>query len=203
MNGIDKLTARIASDADTACREMLERGRQQAAEITASYEALSESQAAEKLEAGKQAAADRVERMGSVAELEARKLRLGAKQEMLEKAFVLAQEKLTSLPEDRYTELLTSLALQASATGREALVFSQADRARYGKKVVQAANARLEAQGKTGALTLSEESRDFRGGLYVQDGPVETNCTFPALLRVLREQMAGEVAEILFDTASR
>ena len=118
---------------------------------------------------------------------------------MLEKAFAQAAEKLENLPEADYIRLLTKLALQASATGREALIFSTADRPRYGKKVVLAANEQLEAEGKTGALTLSEESRDFRGGLYVQDGQIETNCTFSALLRSLRTEMTGEVAAILFE----
>jgi V/A-type H+-transporting ATPase subunit E len=78
-------------------------------------------------------------------------------------------------------------------------LFSTTDRARYGKRVVLAANEQLEQQGKTAKLTLSEESRPFRGGLYVQSGKIETNCTFSTLLRLQRQQMAGEVAKVLFD----
>ena len=200
MNGIEKLTARIAADSRQACDDVLEQGRAQAAKIIAGYEAVAETQAEERLAAGRNSAVERIERMASVADLEARKLRLGAKQEMLEKAFSLAAEKLSSLPEGQYAELLTELAVKASTTGREALIFSVKDRSRYGKRVVIAANGRLEAEGRTGALTLSEESRDFRGGLYVQDGPVETNCTFAALLRSLRAGLSGEVADILFDS---
>ena len=199
MNGIDKITDRIARDAEQECAAIDSRSSSLAAEIRAGYAALAESDGAKAVENGKKAAAERIERMNGVAELEARQRKLAAKQEMLDKAFSLAMEKLLALPEPQYVELLSSLAVRASVTGREALVFSLQDRPRYGKKVVQAANALLEAQGKTGGLTLSEESREFTGGLYVQDGWVETNCTFSTLVRMLREQMAAEVADILFE----
>ena len=199
MNGIDKLTERIAADTDQERKSILDRGRDQAAQIQSGYEALGEADYAETVEKGRNDAAERIVRMGNVAQLEARKLRLSAKQEMLERAFSLAMDKLLSLPEPEYVELLSKLAADASSTGREALVLSVTDRPRFGKKVVIAANEKLEKAGKTAELTLSEESREFTGGLYVQDGRVETNCTFSTIVRMLREQMSGEVAEILFD----
>ena len=137
--------------------------------------------------------------MGNVAQLEARKLRLSAKQEMLEKAFDLALKKLLDMPEAEYVDLLSKLAVAGSVTGREALILSVADRPRFGKKVVISANEKLEKAGKTAELTLAEESREFTGGLYIQDGKVETNCTFPTIVRMLKEQMSGQVAQILFE----
>ena len=199
MNGIEKITDRIAVDADQEVRTLLESANKQAAEIKASYQALADSKYAEAVEKGKADAADRVERLKGVAELEARKLRLQTKQELLESAFVKALEKLLALPAEEYVSLLAKLAANGSATGAEALILSTTDRPRYGKQVVIAANALLEQAGKPAKLTLSEESREFRGGLYIQDGNIENNCTFPTIIRMLREQMAGEVAALLFD----
>jgi V/A-type H+-transporting ATPase subunit E len=199
MNGIEKITDRIAIDADAQAKALLDHAKKQSAEIAAGYAALAESQYTETVEKGKADAADRVVRLGGVAQLEARKRKLAAKQALLEQAFDLALEKLLALPDDQYVDLLAKLAAEGCTTGREALVLSVADRPRYGKRVVTQANARLEAAGKTALLTLSEESREFRGGLYIQDGNVENNCTFPTIVRMLREQMAGQVAQILFD----
>ena len=199
MNGIEKLTERIAADTDRERQSILAGGKAQAAEIRASYEALAESEYAESVAKGKQDAAERIERMGNVAQLEARKLRLSAKQEMLEKAFDLALKKLLDMPEPEYVDLLSKLAVEGSVTGREALILSVADRPRFGKKVVISANEKLEKAGKTAELTLAEESREFTGGLYIQDGKVETNCTFPTIVRMLKEQMSGQVAQILFE----
>ena len=199
MNGIEKLTERIAADTDRERQSILAGGKAQAAEIRASYEALAESEYAESVAKGKQDAAERIERMGNVAQLEARKLRLSAKQEMLEKAFDLALKKLLNMPEPEYVDLLSKLAVEGSVTGREALILSVADRPRFGKKVVISANEKLEKAGKTAELTLAEESREFTGALYIQDGKVETNCTFPTIVRMLKEQMSGQVAQILFE----
>ena len=200
MNGIEKLTERIAAESEEKCRSILDQGKAQAAEILAGYTSLADAQYAEAVENGAAAAEDRVERLGSVAQLDARKLRLQAKQEMLTRAFDLALEKLLNLPEQEYVALLSKLAAEGSVTGKEALVLSVQDRPRYGKKVVVTANEYLEKAGKNAQLTLSEESRDFQGGLYIQDGSIENNCTFPTIIRMLREQMAGEVAEILFES---
>lgn len=199
MNGIEKITERIAADTAREAKALLENARQQAAEISASYQTLAESEYAQAVEKGRTDAADRVVRLGGVAELEARKLKLKTKQEVLEQAFSLALEKLLTLPEDQYASLLAKLASDGATTGREALVFSVADRPRYGKRVVIRANELRAAEGKTAELTLSEESREFRGGLYIQDGNIENNCTFSTIIRMLREQMAGEVAQVLFD----
>ena len=198
MNGIEKITERINADTKREIDEILSRSNAQAKQIAGGYEALAESDFAQRLDQGKLQAEEYVERQGSVSQLEARKLRLAARQEMLEKAFQLALNKLLNLPEGQYVDLLSDLAVKASVTGTEALVFSVQDRPRFGKKVVLAANEKLEAAGRTGSLTLSEESREFTGGIYVQDGKVETNCTFVTLVRMLREQMAAEVAGILF-----
>ena len=62
-------------------------------------------------------------------------------------------------------------------------------------KVVTGANALLQG---TAMLTLSQETRDMAGGLTLRDGNVEVNCAFETQLRVLREEMAAEVAGILF-----
>ena len=198
MNGIEKITERISADTQQEAKALMDNAKAQAAEITASYAAQAEAEYAEALKKGEKDAADRIERMNGVAQLEAKKLHLSAKQEMLDKAFDLALQKMLELPEDQYAELLVKLALKAVSTGIEALIFSETDRARYGKRVVVAANEALEQQGKTAALTLSEESRPFQGGLYVQSGKVETNCTFASLVRLQRQTMAKEVADILF-----
>lgn len=198
MNGIEKITDRIGADTQKEANELLQKAKAQAEEILRAYTEAAEGDYAAALKKGEQEARQRIERMEGVAQLEAKKLTLSCKQEMLDKAFAAALQKMLELPEDQYAELLTLLAVKASVTGKEALVFSETDRARYGKRVVVAANEALEKAGKTGALTLSEESRPFQGGLYVQDGKVETNCTFSALVRLQRQTMAREIAEQLF-----
>lgn len=110
---------------------------------------------------------------------------------MRERAFAAALKQLSELPDEEYVGLLAGLAAKASSTGREEVILSQKDRARYGKQVVTQANERLG----DGHLTLSVQTRPIRGGLILSDGDVEVNCTFETLVRLLRGEMDRTVVE--------
>lgn len=228
MNGLDKITARIAQDGQKEIDEALNKARAEAAEIAAQYEARGKAEAQKILDRGKQAARQREERLESVAQLEGRKTMLAAKQEMLDEAFQRAKKKLLALPQEKYVALLADLAVKASATGREKLIFSPTDRAQVGKAVVLAANEKLAKaavpdkpgkapRGRAGAalkaaatamgavakgtamLTVAEETRPMDGGFILSSGSVEVNCTFDTLVRLQRSELSAQVAKVLFE----
>ena len=140
MDGIEKITGRINEDVQREIDAMTADARREAGEIAARYREQADRESAEIVERGRRAAAEREERLASVAQLEARKLELAAKQEMLQKAFDKALERLLTLPEEQYIVLLSELAVKAARTGREQVILSQKDRTRYGKQAVTAAN---------------------------------------------------------------
>ena len=207
MEGIEKITAKIVQDAQAEIARMNQETDEKVRSIAEAAQAQADKETADTLARGQRAAQERLERLKSAAKMEQRKLELAARQEMLAQAFELALEKLCSLPEEEYVQLLTRLVLEASTTGKEQLVFSPQDRARVGKQVVVAANEAMVKQvapelpdaitdtkvgaflGKvvnsttamvtgTGMLTLSEETRPMKGGFVLVDGDVEVNCAF-------------------------
>ena len=228
MNGIEKITARIDAQTQEEIDRLLADAKEQAAQITAQYRTQAETERASLTARSEKAAQEREERLVSVAQMEARKTLLTAKQEMVERAYQRALEKLRSLPQEQYVELLAALLVRASSTGREEVVFSTEDREGAGKAAVARANELLAkeaapelplgdgvvanllnkvaagvsafAQG-TAMLAVSEETRDISGGFILKDGRIEVNCTFDALVRAEREQTAGEVAKLLFPEA--
>lgn len=195
MDGIEKIIDRISSDAQREIDDVLAAAQAEAEKITAEYQAQAQAQADEILSRGEQAAVERGERLASVAQLECRKEVLRAKQEVIDEAFQLAMKKLTQLPQEKCVALLADLAAQAASKGTEALIFSAADRARLGKAVVVAANQKL---GDKGQLTLSQETRPMQGGFILSDGVVEVNCTFETLVRLQRNTLSTQVADVLF-----
>lgn len=228
MNGIEKITGQIDADIQKEIDDLTAQAQAQAAEIGAGYDRQAQEQTQAILERGKRDAALRRERLGSVAQLEARKLTLSAKQEMVGRAFDLALQKLVDLPEADYIALLARLAVAASRTGREQVIFSQKDRSRFGKAVVTRANEVLARQvapklpdeltetkagavldkvvtgasavlAGTGMLTMAEETRPMAGGLILRDDKVETNCSFEVLIHLQKEDLAAEVARALFE----
>ena len=228
MNGIDTIIQRLNIDAKAETDALLEKARQEAAAVAARYQAQADKEVADLAARNERLAAEREERLISAAQMEARKTLLTAKQEMVERAYQRALEKLRSLPQEQYVELLAALLVRASSTGREEVVFSPEDREGAGKAAVARANELLAkeaapelplgdgvvanllnkvaagvsafAQG-TAMLAVSEETRDISGGFILKDGRIEVNCTFDALVRAEREQTAGEVAKLLFPEA--
>ena len=227
MDGMEKIMTCIQEDADREIAQRNTQTDQQIQELQTQAQAQADRERGEILARGRRAAEERLERLKSAAQMERRKLELAAKQEVLGEAFEKALEKLCTLPDEEYIQLLTALVLQAASTGREQLIFSPKDRNRIGKAVVVAANEALVKQvapelpdsltdskvgaflGKmvnsataqitgTGLLTLSEETRPIQGGFILVDGPVEVNCSFETLLRLQREKLEKPAAEILF-----
>ena len=209
MNGIQAITAQIIADAQTEADRILAQARARAKECLSAYQEQAYIQSTALLERSERESALREERLSHAAILAARNLRLSTEQEMRERAFAAAlkqlpemlakaydraMERLTSLPDGEYVGLLAGLAAKASSTGREEVILSQKDRARYGKQVVTQANERLG----DGHLTLSVQTRPIRGGLILSDGDVEVNCTFETLVRLLRGEMDRTVVEVLF-----
>ena len=204
MNGIEKITGQIDADVQKEIDAALDQARAQAQEIETRYASQAEAQAEAIRRKGEQDAALRQERLVDVARLEARKTLLAAKQDMVGQAFDLALKKLLELPDQEYIALLAKLAVAASRTGREQVIFSQKDRSRYGKQAVTMANEMLakkagpRAAESAGMLTLAGESRPMAGGLILRDGRVETNCSFEVLIHLQRDALSAEVARVLF-----
>lgn len=204
MNGIEKITGQIDADVQKEIDAALDQARAQAQEIETRYASQAEAQAEAIRRKGEQDAALRQERLVDVAKLEARKTLLAAKQDMVGQAFDLALKKLLELPDQEYIALLAKLAVAASRTGREQVIFSQKDRSRYGKQAVTMANDMLakkagpRAAESAGMLTLAEEARPMAGGLILRDGRVETNCSFEVLIHLQRDALSAEVARALF-----
>ena len=196
MNGIEKITQRIETDAQAEIDRILSAAREEADQITGRYKAQADAEAASLAARNEKSAAEREERLVSVAQMEARKVQLAAKQEMVEKAYVLALEKLCAMPDARYTEVLAGLLVQASSNGREEAIFSPEDRERVGKAAVDKANA---ASGKQ--LKLSQETRPLKGGFVLRDENIEVNCTFDTLVRLEKAETTGAVVKKLFPEA--
>ena len=194
MNGIEKITQRIETDTQAEIDRILGDARAEADDITDRYQAQANNEAAELAAKNQKAAAEREERLASTAQMEARKVGLAAKQEMVEKAYDLALEKLCSMPDEQYVKTVADLLVQAAPNGRGAVIFAPAERERIGEAAVRAANEKLHG----GKLTLAEETRPLKGGFILSDGKVEVNCSFDTLVRLQKTETAGEVAKRLF-----
>ena len=197
MNGIERIIQRIDSETQEEIDRIQAGAEAKAAEEEEKYRAQAARETEELSARNLRAAAEYEERLVSVSQMEARKVTLGAKQEMVEQAFDLALERLCGLPDEPYADAAAQLMLDAAPTGRGEVIFAPDRRDTVGRAAVEKANALLGG----GKLTLSGEDADIRGGFILRDGPVEVNCTFETLIRLQRGKIAGEVAKQLFPEA--
>ncbi len=198
MNGIEKITSRILDDAKNEAQEVLDRATEEAQEVLAQFQAQADREYEELTRRGAERANEREKNLEGASLLEVRKQTLAAKQDTLDRAFTMAAEKLSALTGDDYIALLATLAAKSTYGGNEQIILSPEDAKEYGKAVIKKANALLKEQGKEANLTLSSETRPTGGGLILNDGNIETNCTFETLLRLTRNNVASEVANTLF-----
>ena len=194
MKGTEKIIARIQADADAQAAEILARADARCAEIRETYEQKAKEAYAERIRAGVRENQDRLDSMERLANMEGRKAILALKQDMVARSFERAVEKLVTLPEAQYIALLTKLAVGASVTGDEEIVLNARDGKTVGDKLIKAANEKLGG----GHLRLAQDAGGFRGGLIMRRGNIEVNCTAELLVDLCREDMAAELAGVLF-----
>ena len=167
MNGIEKITARIDAQTQEEIDRLLADAKEQAEQITAQYRAQAETERASLTARSEKAAAEREERLVSVAQMEARKVTLAARQEMVEQAYELALKTLCTLPQEQYTDVLADLLVKAAPDGKGSVIFAPGDRERVGAAAVKAANSRL----KNGALTPGRGDPAHSGWLHPGQWP--------------------------------
>ena len=187
MDGLDRITEKIISDAEAEAEAVIERAQKQAMEIIAQAREHSEETSAVAMKE----ANERSEAMMSLAEgsarLDAGKVVLACKHGLIDRAFRLAKEKLSSLDEADYLQLLADYAKKASPEGSGELILSEKDRERIGKTLSQ----------KTG-IALSEDTASIDGGFIHRDGSVETDCSLDAIIASYRNELSDAVAKVLF-----
>lgn len=129
-----------------------------------------------------------VERRESVAGLEARKMQLFAKQEIIQESFDKALEKLQKLDEKEYIAFLTNRLSCFESDGGE-IMLSSDDLSKYGEKLRKKFD---------GVFTVCNEPVDIKGGFLLKQGSISINASVEKLVENEREELTGDIADILF-----
>lgn len=196
MSGADKIIDKILDDARILSAETVEKARSNAKELIAAAVASAEKEAAAQLANSEKEAEEIKRRMMSVAELDGRKNMLCCKQQVIEEAFDAAKEALAKLETEPYRALVEGLILE-NAEGGDEILCAGKDEAVFSDDFIAAVNQKLSQSGK-GGVQLSKERADIAGGFVLRSETMERNCSFEALLRMVREEAEPEVAAILF-----
>ena len=131
------------------------------------------------------------ERSRSVAELDARKLLLAAKTQVLDDVYAKTLEKLRNLDKEQYGALI--FAMLENAKDGDVVIISKRE-----KDIVTKQSLADFAKKKGIKLTLADKFGDFDGGVIISENGVDNNFTLDVEVSILREQMETKIAKEIF-----
>lgn len=198
MDGINKIVDRIAAETRQEIEAMKAETDEKCKEILSNYDKIADEEYNKILVAGEKDCELQVQRLNSAAAMEAKKIMLAMKQQEVDNILEEATKKICALPEEEYITFLAKLAGEAAFTGVEEVIFNNNDKSSVSKAVVKSANDILKKRGIMPKLTVSDETRDILGGVIVKQGDIEINCSVETLVSLSREDLASQIAEILF-----
>lgn len=200
MNGINKITDRIAAETKEEINAVRAEAEAKCREIIASYEKQAQDEYERLMKEGAEDSALQTERLKIAAEMEARKSVLSMKQEAVDKVLEASIKQICDMSGDRYVTFLARLASEAAFTGTEEIIFNRRDcKSGTARAVVTKANELLRKRGVLPKLTVSSQNGDFLGGIVVKQGDIEVNCCIETLVEMNRDKLASKIAGALFD----
>ncbi|PIE53737.1 MAG: hypothetical protein CSA35_09735 [Dethiosulfovibrio peptidovorans] len=190
---LSDIKKKIEADANAEAENILSTARKQAEEITAaaqkdiqamkaSYEKRFESEKPEILR-----------RREIVANLDVKKLELGAKQQLIDEVYRGALEKLNKLTAAKYRTFVEGLLDRAVQSGDEVLLV------RAGEKHLNESWLKGYNEKHKSKLTMAKSPVAISGGCIVSRGKVSENASFDMLVRWLRDDLEADVVKRLFD----
>jgi V/A-type H+-transporting ATPase subunit E len=193
MEGMERIRESILAEARTQAEAIIKEAEDKVKEMEIQAEKRAEELTKNRLERAEVEAQEAQKRMLSMAELELKKQSLEAKQSIIDQAFDKALVKLNNLPEEKYAAMIVSALGSVGIKGGEELIVPPQDREKFQKGLLKKINDKLGFE-----LKLSDEDRGIQGGLIVKVDGVEINNSFETLLRMEREKVESEIADILF-----
>lgn len=199
MAGIENLKNRIIkdnedrakqveSDAKAKAEDVIGKAKNKADEIMNNMQLKAEKDGQE-----------RFERLMSRSQLDARNEVLLAKQEAIDKVFQNVVDTISKMDDKNYFEFIEKILLSSVETGEEEIVFSEKDRARLEPSFITLVNDKLNAMGKKGLVKISNETREIGSGFILVHGGLEINCSIESQIRLLRDSLEGDLANLLFE----
>ena len=196
MSNIKNLTSKIIEDAKDKKEVILSEAKKEKNKIHRKKQ--EEAKKAEKviIEKAEIEAISRKERIISSAKLEARNEKLKAKQEVISEIFEKSIESLCNISAEEFKEFVRLTILNSNILGEQKIILNAAGKKIIDSEFLSEINKELKLKAN---VTLSEETRNFKGGFILEKDGIEINNTFEDLVNSLKDDLNQEVARVLFN----
>lgn len=220
MTGLDKITAKIISDAEAKAAEILGAADVECEKIRARLAEAADKEIRLLDEAAEKECAAIIERARSSAASAKKDVLVKTKSEIMEEAYAAAFREIRNLPDSEYLDMLVGMLKGAVVRqldlerqnlelyGEEPVaeyyevLLNPRDRERFGKSLINALNRKVVGKLKLSDIErvrLSSDTVNIGGGLILRAGDIETNCSFEMLFVQVRRDTEQKVSAALFD----
>jgi V/A-type H+/Na+-transporting ATPase subunit E len=198
MAGVEKIKEKILQDAEAKANEILGKAELQAKEVLEKAKQKAALRAKEISQKSTHDISEKKRIINSIVELDMRKDILTAKQQSIEAVFEKVLERMNSLDDNKYEQVVFDMLTATVESGEEEVVMSESRSKKLSADFISKANKALEAAGKKGNIKISDETRNISGGFILKGQGVEINNSFEAVIRLYRDEIEPKVAEIFF-----
>jgi V/A-type H+-transporting ATPase subunit E len=199
MSNLNNLSSKIVEDASIKAEAMLKEANDNGTSMIGNKVKSAKALELQMLEKAKIEASTAKQRIISSTILTVRNEKLMAMQEIIDKVFKDALEKLLVMGDKEYLELIKRYLLSMPIAGNEELILPIKLRNVFSDGYLAEINAALKLSGKIGEMKLSSDERNINSGFIVIKNGIEINNTFENLVNSLREELEAEIVKELFN----
>ena len=185
--GVENILEKITLEASSAAESVISAAKNEAVAIVEEAKKKAAESHAKSLDAAEKEAIESINHIRSMAALEARKLKLAAKRDVIDETFDAVANRLRSLPDNDYAAFLAAMANASAEKGT--LYFSDRD-----YRVAELVRPYLKGDFKISKTTVKKLS----DGFIIKNGSIQVNCSIAELLSVKRAELEPVAVKILF-----
>lgn len=199
---LEDIIEKIRTDAATSARSILDESETRAAEMIAHAQAQAAEEAQAKLDAANQRAKNDAETVRVNGRLEANKVVLGARRQVIDETYAALIDSLPKLPRDKYAALLGREIVRATHEGEKwTLGTADASDPALVEAVTCAVATALSDAGKSYSLEYDAGLRvPFAHGAYVKGNRTEVELSPEAIVNANKRALEPLFARRLFET---
>ncbi len=185
--GVENILEKITLEATAAAESVISDAKKEAVSIVEEAKKKAADSYAKSLDAAEKEAIESINHIRSMAALEARKMKLAAKREIIDETFVAAANRLRNLPDNEYAAFLAAMANASAEKGT--LWFSERD-----FRLAEQVRPYLKGEFKISRTTVKKLS----DGFIIKNGNIQVKCSIEELLSVKRAELEPVAVNILF-----
>lgn len=190
MDSKEAIIGTIMSEAEEKAAKITQKGNEDADKLISDAKAFAEELNNKLKSEYASDEAETLRRRKTVAALDAKKLVLKAKQEVLSEVFLRAYDKLCALQKSDYLALVDKLLVLSAEDGDEVVLSHDG--------VITDGDIKTLGVYKERNLTVSPEKGDFKGGVKLIGKICDKDLSFRQVLDEKKDSLSAKIAEELF-----